>query len=100
MQTVNFKSLPFLQQHIKDTLAFYHPHCVDHASNGAGGFYQYFKNDGGVYNKHTRHLVSSTRFVFNYAMAYIEFKNPDYLTLTKHGLDHLENVHKQKKDLY
>jgi len=95
VQTVNFKSLPFLQQHIKDTLAFYHPHCVDHASNGAGGFYQYFKNDGEVYNKHTRHLVSSTRFVFNYAMAYIEFKNPDYLTLTKHGLDHLENVHKQ-----
>ncbi|MCF2902591.1 AGE family epimerase/isomerase [Pseudoalteromonas sp. OFAV1] len=100
MATVDFKSPVFLKQHIKDILAFYHPHCVDHAAHGLAGFYQYFKNDGAIYDKQTRHLVSSTRFVFNYAMAYIEFKEPEYLSLAKHGLAHLEHAHKQASGGY
>ncbi|MFY8282788.1 AGE family epimerase/isomerase [Pseudoalteromonas sp. SSMSWG5] len=100
MATVDFKSPVFLKQHIKDILAFYHPHCVDHTANGLAGFYQYFKNDGAIYDKQTRHLVSSTRFVFNYAMAYIEFKEPEYLSLAKHGLAHLEHAHKQASGGY
>ena len=100
MATVNFKSPNFLKQHIQDTLAFYHPHCVDHSAYGLAGFYQFFKNNGEIYDKHTRHLVSSTRFVFNYAMAYIEFKEPEYLSLTKHGLAHLEHAHKQASGGY
>ncbi|WP_286260585.1 AGE family epimerase/isomerase [Pseudoalteromonas apostichopi] len=100
MATVNFKSSAFLKQHIQDTLAFYHPHCVDYSAHGLAGFYQFFKNNGAIYDKHTRHLVSSTRFVFNYAMAYIEFKDPEYLSLTKHGLAHLEHAHKQASGGY
>jgi len=100
MATVDFKSPDFLKQHIKDILAFYHPHCVDHTAHDLAGFYQYFKNDGAIYDKQTRHLVSSTRFVFNYAMAYIEFKEPEYLSLAKHGLAHLEHAHKQASGGY
>jgi mannose/cellobiose epimerase-like protein (N-acyl-D-glucosamine 2-epimerase family) len=100
MHTVDFKSPDFLKQHIKDTLAFYHPHCVDNSANGCGGFYQFFKDDGQIYDKETRHLVSSTRFIFNYAMAYLHFKEPEYLRLTHHGLAHLERVHKQKSGGY
>ena len=37
--------------------------------DASGGFFQFFKDDGTVYDRRTRHLVSSTRFVFNHAMA-------------------------------
>ena len=35
----------------------------------SGGFFHYFKDDGTVYDAEHRHLVSSTRFIFNHAMA-------------------------------
>lgn len=63
-------------------MAFYHPRAID----PAGGFFQYFRDDGSIYDTGHRHLVSSTRFVFNYAMAYREFGNADYLDAVRHGL--------------
>jgi len=38
--------------------------------------------------------VSSTRFVFNYAMAYNEFGNAEYLDAVHHGLRYLREVHR------
>ena len=69
MTTPDFRSQAFLRAHIAQTMAFYHPRCID----PAGGFFHYFKDDGTVYDRSHRHLVSSTRFVFNYAMAAREF---------------------------
>lgn len=86
----DFRSPAFLRAHIADTMAFYHPRCID----PAGGFYHYFKDDGTVYDASHRHLVSSTRFVFNYAMAYREFGNPDYLAAVEHGVRYLREVHR------
>ena len=86
----DFRSPTFLRAHIADTMAFYHPRCID----PAGGFFHYYKDDGSVYDARHRHLVSSTRFVFNYAMAYREFGNPEYLAAVKHGVDYLRNVHR------
>ncbi|WP_271003737.1 AGE family epimerase/isomerase, partial [Listeria seeligeri] len=67
----DFRSPAFLRAHIADTMAFYHPRCID----PNGGFFHYFRDDGSIYDASHRHLVSSTRFVFNYAMAYREFGN-------------------------
>ncbi len=39
----------------------------------AGGFFHHFRDTGSIDDCHRRHLVSSTRFIFNYAMAAIEF---------------------------
>jgi mannose/cellobiose epimerase-like protein (N-acyl-D-glucosamine 2-epimerase family) len=86
----NFRSVEFLRDHIARTMAFYHPRCID----PAGGFFHYFKDDGTVYNRHHRHLVSSTRFVFNYAMAAREFGRADYLDVARHGLDYLRSAHR------
>lgn len=86
----DFRSPAFLRAHIADTMAFYHPRCID----PAGGFFHYFKDDGTVYDASHRHLVSSTRFVFNYAMAYREFGNPDYLAAVEHGVRYLREVHR------
>lgn len=85
-----FRSPAFLRAHIADTMAFYHPRCID----PAGGFFHYFRDDGSVYDAAHRHLVSSTRFVFNYAMAYRTFGNPDYLDAVRHGLAYLRDVHR------
>ncbi|MUV14923.1 AGE family epimerase/isomerase [Noviluteimonas gilva] len=91
----DFRSPEFLRAHIARTMAFYHPRCID----PAGGFFHYFKDDGTVYDRSHRHLVSSTRFVFNYAMAAMEFGEvtalrAQYLDAVRHGLAYLRDVHR------
>ena len=73
-------------------MAFYHPRCID----PAGGFFHYFRDDGSVYDASHRHLVSSTRFVFNYAMAARAFEEPSYLDVVRHGLAYLRDVHRDR----
>lgn len=85
----NFRSPSFLLQHIQTTLNFYLPRCVD----PNGGFFHHFRDDGTVYNHDTRHLVSSTRFVFNFATAGAAFSRLDYLELARHGLRFIEQAH-------
>ena len=91
----DFRSPAFLRAHIAQTMAFYHPRCID----PDGGFFHYFKDDGTVYDRSHRHLVSSARFVFNYAMAAREFGEDaglreQYLGAVRHGLDYLRQVHR------
>jgi len=88
----DFRSIDTLRAHIAQTMAFYHPRCID----PAGGFFHYFRDDGAVYERRHRHLVSSTRFVFNYAMAAREFARTDYLDVARHGLEYLRNVHRDR----
>ena len=68
----DFRSPAFLRQQVLDTMAFYDGRCVD----PSGGLYQFYKDDGRVYDPHTRHLVSSTRFVITFANAARHF--PDH----------------------
>ena len=82
----SFRSTDFLLAHVDQTMRFYHPRCID----PAGGF----RDDGRVYDAETRHLVSSARFVFNYAMAYRHFDRPAYLDAVRHGLGFLREVHR------
>jgi len=86
----DFRSPAFLRAHIADTMAFYHPRCID----PNGGFFHYFRDDGSIYDANHRHLVSSTRFVFNYAMAYREFGNAEYREAVEHGVRYLREVHR------
>lgn len=86
----DFRSTAFLHAHIARTMAFYHPRAID----PSGGFFHYFRDDGSVYDASHRHLVSSARFVFNYAMAYREFGNAEYLEAARHGLKYLREAHR------
>lgn len=86
----DFRSETFLREHIAQTMAFYHPRAID----PDGGFFHYFRDDGTVYDTRHRHLVSSTRFVFDYAMAFREFGVPAYLDAVRHGLRYLRRVHR------
>jgi mannose/cellobiose epimerase-like protein (N-acyl-D-glucosamine 2-epimerase family) len=87
---LNFRSANFLRVHILDTMAFYDGRCLD----PSGGFFHFFKDDGTVYDRTTRHLVSSTRFVFNHAMAARRFGEAKWLDATRHGLRFLRDVHR------
>ena len=86
----DFRSRVFLLDHIRNTMAFYHPRAID----PHGGFFHFFRDDGSVYDSHTRHLVSSTRFVFNYAMAYRWFGDGAYLRAVEHGIAFLRERHR------
>lgn len=88
----DFHSRAFLLRHVADTMAFYHPRCID----PAGGFFHFFRDDGSVYDAGTRHLVSSTRFVFNYAMAWRHFGEPAYRDAVAHGVLYLRDVHRDR----
>lgn len=86
----DFRKAETLRAHIADTMAFYDSVARD----PDGGFFHYFRDDGSVYDASHRHLVSSTRFVFNYAMAAIEFEREDYRELARHGLRYLREKHR------
>ena len=88
-----FRSRDMLLSHIEHTMQFYHPRCID----PSGGFYHFFKDDGTVYDRATRHLVSSTRFIFNYAKAYRQFHDPAYLNAVRHGVAFLRNAHREAR---
>jgi mannose/cellobiose epimerase-like protein (N-acyl-D-glucosamine 2-epimerase family) len=89
----NFCSPAVLLDHARDTMRFYHPRAID----PAGGLYHYFKDDGTVYDTRHRHLVSSTRFVFTYAMAYRHFHDPAYLKGLEHALRFVREAHRDPR---
>ena len=86
----DFRDPAFLRTHVAQTMSFYHPRCID----PSGGFFHYFRDDGTVYDRSHRHLVSSTRFIFDYAMAWREFRQAAYLEAVRHGLRYLRDVHR------
>ena len=69
-----FRDPDFLADHIQHTMAFYHPRCIDQerAASSTSS-----RTTARIYDADTRHLVSSTRFVFNYAMACRHFGDAD-----------------------
>lgn len=78
-----------IEGHIQSCMNFYHPRALD----VQGGCFHFFKDDGTVYDAHTRHLVSSARFVFTYANAYRHFEDAAYLEGCEHALRFIEQVH-------
>lgn len=92
----DFTSPAFLNRHVRSILAFYEPNVI--ASDG--GFHQCFLDDGSVYDSGMRHLVSSTRFVFNYATAYRIYRTDHHLSWARQGLEFLHRVHRQTSGHY
>ena len=87
----DFRSPAFLRAHIADTMAFYEGRCID----ASGGLFQFFKDDGRVYDARTRHLVSSTRYVFTQAMGWRHFGWPEWQANARHALAFVDAAHAQ-----
>ncbi|SHF65337.1 Mannose or cellobiose epimerase, N-acyl-D-glucosamine 2-epimerase family [Litoreibacter ascidiaceicola] len=92
----DFESVSFLNDHISKTLAFYEDRAVD----PDGGFFHCFEDDGRIYDSELRHLVSSCRFVFNYALAFRKRGAQQHRDKALHGLEFLENTHRQDNGAY
>jgi mannose/cellobiose epimerase-like protein (N-acyl-D-glucosamine 2-epimerase family) len=90
----DFRQPEALLAHMRHTLAFYAPRARD----ASGGYFQFFKDDGTVYDRRTRHLVSSTRFVFNQALAWRWFGAP--VEDVAHALAFVREVHAQPQQGY
>ena len=84
----DFRSPAFLRQHLQDTMAFYDPVATD----PSGGQFHFFLDDGTVYNTHTRHLVSATRFVVTHAMLYRTTGEARYQAGMRHALQFLRTA--------
>jgi mannose/cellobiose epimerase-like protein (N-acyl-D-glucosamine 2-epimerase family) len=94
MNTPDMRRPEALWAHMRHTLAFYAPRVKD----PSGGCFQFFKDDGSVYDRRTRHLVSSTRFVFNHALAWRWFGSP--LADVAHALAFVNQAHAQPQGGY
>ncbi|MGQ7248210.1 AGE family epimerase/isomerase [Halomonas sp. V046] len=94
---MNVRDPAFLERHVRDTMAFYHPRAID----PHGGFFQYFRDDGSVYDADHRHLVSSARFVVTYARYARQHARQadqaEYRHWARHGLKYLEQAHFQTR---
>lgn len=90
MQTPAFDTPEFLRDHAGSILRFYELSAFD----PAGGFFHHFRDDGSVYDRSTRHLVSSTRFVFNHANAWLRGYGDQYRAWVRHGVDFLLERHR------
>lgn len=91
-----FESPAFLKDHVASILSFYEPNVYD----PSGGFFQNFRDDGTVYDARTRHLVSSTRFVFNYVNAYLQNGVTQHRDWASHGFAYLLARHRQSNGVY
>ncbi|MDO6426015.1 AGE family epimerase/isomerase [Thalassotalea sp. 1_MG-2023] len=86
---MNFFSRTFLADHCVSIYSFYEPNIID----CEGGYFQNFNDDGSLFDKDVRHLVSSTRIIVNYALAVKYLGQTQHIDKIKHGLDYLEKVH-------
>jgi mannose/cellobiose epimerase-like protein (N-acyl-D-glucosamine 2-epimerase family) len=88
----DFRQPQALNDHVRSILGFYHPRAFD----PSGGFFHFLKDDGTVFDRHTRHLVSSTRYVFLWANAARAF--PDVAAYRSHALHALRFVREAHRD--
>ena len=90
---MKFHCLDFLEEHTRSILQFYEPIVLDKS----GGFFHNFQDDGTIFDKKSRHLVSSARFIFNYAEAYRRGLGDHYGEWVRHGLKFIEEIHLQPR---
>ncbi|MGH1482636.1 MAG: AGE family epimerase/isomerase [Geminicoccales bacterium] len=94
---MTYRASAFLRSQIKNIMTFYDPVVVDH---DYGGFINQLKDDGSIYDRMTKHLVGTCRFIYNYATAAVVFGDDHYLDAAKHGIAFLQQHHRQEDGGY
>ena len=89
---MHYRDPEFLRQHIRSIIDFYHPACLDEES---GGYINQFLNDGTIFDRTTKHLVGTCRFIYNYSIAWLVFQDEAYRSAAEHGLRFLRETHRQ-----
>jgi mannose/cellobiose epimerase-like protein (N-acyl-D-glucosamine 2-epimerase family) len=89
----DFRSPDFLREHALWIMSFYRAQSVD----PSGGMYHFYLDDGRIYDRTTRHLVSATRFVVTCATAYELGGDAEYKTRAAHALRFLDQAFRDRK---
>ena len=89
---MSYRDAAFLRDHIRSIMAFYHPVCIDEE---LGGYINQLRDDGSIFDRMTKHLVGTCRFVYNYALASLALDEPAYREAAAHGLRCLQESHRQ-----
>jgi len=80
--TPAFGDRGFLSEHALWVMRFYGEQAID----PSGGLFHYYLDDGRVYDRVQRHLVSATRFVVTHALAFELSGNPAFRERCAHAL--------------
>ena len=89
----NYRDPNFLKGHIRRIIEFYHPACMDYEY---GGFINQFLDDGTVYDRFTKHLVGTCRFVYCFSVASMVLNSDEYRRCASHGITFLLHRHRQQ----
>ena len=87
-----YRDPAFLRSQIDAITGFYDPVVIDHE---IGGYFDALKDDGTVYDRTTRHLVGTCRFIYNYSVASMLTGDTQNATSALHGLAFLRDAHRQ-----
>ncbi|MBY0065080.1 MULTISPECIES: AGE family epimerase/isomerase [Priestia] len=85
-----FREPHTLKQHIFDTLHFYYPACIDKKN---GGYIHEYYDDGTVNNTHSKHLVSTARFIYIFSVGALLDGSDWCKEAAQHGIHFLQNNH-------
>jgi mannose/cellobiose epimerase-like protein (N-acyl-D-glucosamine 2-epimerase family) len=89
---MSYRDPDYLKSHIQSIIDFYHPTCIDVER---GGYINQLRDDGTIYDRDTKHLVGTCRFIYNYSLAFLVLNNPAYQAAAAHGLEFLIAHHRQ-----
>ena len=89
---MSFRDPGFLRDHIRNIISFYHPTCIDEEY---GGYINQMRDEGSIFDRMTKHLVGTCRFIYCFSMASLALDEPAYRDAAAHGLRFLQASHRQ-----
>lgn len=89
---MSYRDPEFLRRQMRDIISFYHPVCLDRE---LGGYINQLRDDGTVFDRWTKHLVGTCRFIYIYSLAALVWDEPEHREAATHGLRFLRNHHRQ-----
>ncbi len=89
---MSYRDAAFLRNHMRSIMSFYHPICID---TEWGGYINQLRDDGSIFDRMTKHLVGTCRFVYNYSLASLALDEPAYQEAAAHGVRFLQEAHRQ-----
>ncbi|NRA86940.1 MAG: AGE family epimerase/isomerase [Rhizobiales bacterium] len=89
---MDFRSKLHLKTHIADIINFYHPTCMDAKY---GGYINQLRDDGTIFDRMSKHLVGTCRFIYNFSIASLVLDSDEYKQAAADGVDFLTKYHRQ-----
>ncbi|MDE0211220.1 MAG: AGE family epimerase/isomerase [Boseongicola sp.] len=94
---MGYRDPEFLREHIGRIIRFYHPTCMDAEF---GGYINQLRDDGSVFDRKTKHLVGTCRFIYCFSLASMVHGSEVYRKAAEHGLDFLQECHRRSDGGY